>query len=176
MSARTLTTIIHLLELYPDVNHPATTADRIQVAETRTSPMLSLDPQYHQGTFRELEEALRHMRKNGRQKAHRGESLATLYFHINGYYLNHERIQKWRQLRDLRHPCRSCHGRPNNNCPKCGWVLETRRHPQALKAKALLGAEYIDDVWHELAETARRQGRPFRTTPQLPPDQLKQAA
>jgi glutaredoxin len=175
MSARTLATIINLLETYPDVNHPATTADRIQVAETRTSPMLMLDPQYHAGTFRELEEALKHMRRNGRQKAFRGEPLRTLYWHIDGYYLSPQRVRKWRQLRG-KTPCKRCHRERNDNCPWCGWTIETRRRPGTLKDKANLGAAYIDTIWHDLAATAHHEGRPFRTTPQLPPDQLKAAA
>ena len=165
----TLDTLIALLELYPDVNCPAALTDRLRVSDSYTSPSVMMDPLYHAGTFRELEESLRWMRNQAKQQAYRGVSVGVLRWHVRKWWIELEMVQRRVVVRRLR-------VKGGRLVEEFGWRMVPVRDPQVREQKALWGAEWIDLQWPLLAARAEAEGRAFRRVPQLPPDELKAVA
>lgn len=141
VSARTLETVIALLDSWADVCQPDTPERGIRGQLDSRSPRM--DPRYHAGTYRELEEACRALR----------EVNPSVYWHVREWWLKPVKVQRWTQIRR------------GSGEWAWGWKMIPRRHPHAVEARALAGAGWIDESWERLADSLPR----FRRVPQLPP-------
>ncbi len=88
--------IVELLRTLPDAREALSRGDIVNDKGDK-SKLLAFPPTYHEGSYRQLEDALVRMRKRGKQEALGGVSVATLYWHLNARYFRSVRrtVDQW---------------------------------------------------------------------------------
>lgn len=103
-------------------------------------------PTTYTPTVKEFERLMRLMRSQARQQASHGESVGTLRWHVNAWYVNAQKVVRHRpvhvpshgKLKALRDQDGHIVTRP---------VVSYRRHPDARQQKADWGIEWIAQHW-----------------------------